>query len=253
MPPQSLPNDGSPRYLQLSKALAREIREGKYPLGSLLPPEPQLCQRFGVSRHTLREAVRRLCDQGLVSRRQGIGTLVVAISEPQHYVATLGSLEDLLQYTQRTRFKKLRNDWVHADLVLARQLRCLEGERWLHIEACRYPVDAELPLVHMHIYVRPESASMLDDLDKGNTWVFGLVERHGGERITEAQQVVGAVAMPTPSADILGMAPHAPGLLVRRYYLGRDQRLLSVSVNYYPAERFELATQWRLQAEPRPS
>ncbi len=251
MPPQALPNDGTPRYLQLSSVLAREIGEGKHPVDSMLPPEPELCRRFGVSRHTLREAVRLLCEQGLVLRLQGVGTRVVATSEPQHYVASLGSLQDLMQYTQRTRFKTLHHDWVQADSALARQLRCAHGERWLHIEACRYLIDSELPLVHMHIYVRPEAEPMLGDLDDGSAWVFGLVERYGGERITEANQVVGAVAMPTSSADILGVRAGTPGLLVRRYYLARDQQLLSVSLNYYPAERFELATQWRLRAGPQ--
>ena len=60
----------SPRYQQLSTTLVREIGEGRYPVGSLLPPEPQLCQRFAVSRHTVREAVRHLCELGLVSRRE---------------------------------------------------------------------------------------------------------------------------------------------------------------------------------------
>ena len=48
----------APRYRQLSAILAREIAAGRYPVGSMLPPEPQLCQRFAASRHTVREAVR---------------------------------------------------------------------------------------------------------------------------------------------------------------------------------------------------
>ena len=93
MNPDALSADGAPRYQQLSTLLAREIRDGRHPVGSLLPPEPQLCERFGVSRHTLREAVRKLCEQGLVTRHQGIGTRVKAASAPpQRYLASLGSL-----------------------------------------------------------------------------------------------------------------------------------------------------------------
>ena len=51
---------------------------------------------------------------------------------------------------------------------------------------------------------------------------------------------------------MLGVKPRTPGLLVRRYYMGRDSRLLSVSLNLYPAERFELATHWRLESEATP-
>jgi DNA-binding GntR family transcriptional regulator len=245
--------DGGPRYQQLSALLAREIRDGRHPVGSLLPPEPQLCERFGVSRHTLREAVRKLCEQGLVTRHQGIGTRVKAASAPpQRYVAALGSLQELMQYTQQTRLKRLAHRTLVADAALARQLHCAPGETWLEIEACRHPAEGEPPLVHMHIYVRPQAAGLLADLDDGSAWFFGLVEKHGGERIVEAQQVVGAVAMPAASARMLGVKPRSPGLLVRRYYLGRGQRLLSVSLNLYPADRFELATRWQLESEAPP-
>lgn len=250
----ALATDGAPRYQQLSALLAREIGEGRHPVGSLLPPEPQLCARFGVSRHTLREAVRKLCEQGLVTRHQGIGTRVRAASAPpQRYVAALGSLQELMQYTQQTRLRLLAQRDVVADTALARQLRCEPGERWIEAEACRYPAggsgDAP-PLVHMHIYLRPEARGLLAELESGSAWVFGLVEKHGGERIVEAHQVVGAVAMPAASARVLGVRPRAPGLQVRRYYLGRGGRLLSVSLNLYPADRFELATQWRLESDP---
>ena len=90
---ESIPTGArAPRYQQLTELLAREIREGRYPVGSLLPPEPQLCQRFAVSRHTVREAVRLLCDQGLVSRHQGVGTKVRATQSEKRYVASLSSL-----------------------------------------------------------------------------------------------------------------------------------------------------------------
>lgn len=253
MPADTLDPDGAPRYQQLSAVLAREIRDGQHPVGSLLPPEPQLCQRFGVSRHTLREAVRKLCEQGLVTRHQGIGTRVKASTGAQRYVAALGSLQELMQYTQQTRLKRLAHRWVVTDAALARQLRCEAGERWLEIEACRFPAAGDEPIAHMHIYVRPESESLLADLDDGSAWFFGLVEKHGGERIVEVHQVVGAIAIGAASARVLGVKPRTPGLLVRRYYLGTGSRLLSVSLNAYPAERFELATHWRLESDAAPS
>ena len=248
-----------PRYRQLRAILANEIREGLHPVGALLPPEPQLCQRFGVSRHTLREAVRELCESGLVSRHQGVGTRVNARIGQARYVAAMGSLQELMQYTRETRIERLSHRWVDADEALARQLRCAIGERWLEIETCRYPVPGDpssideasddKPLVHMHVYLRPGCEGALAELDDGNAWVFGLVEKYGGERIVDAHQVVGATAIPAASARILGVKSRSPGLRVQRYYLGLGGRLLSVSLNIYPADRFELSTHWRLQKD----
>jgi GntR family transcriptional regulator len=241
----------APRYQQLTELLAREIGEGRYPVGSLLPPEPQLCQRFAVSRHTVREAVRQLCEQGLVTRHQGVGTRVRASRSQKRYVASLSSLGDLMAYAQRTRLRYLGSRRVDADAALAQLLRCQPGEQWLEVDTCRYPVEGGLAIVHMRVYVRPHCEGMQHALEDGDAWIYGLVERYGGERILEAQQVVGAIAVPAESARILGVASGSPGLFVRRYYLGRDDRLLSVSLNVYPVDRFEFSTRWRL-AEPEP-
>lgn len=243
----------APRYLQLTELLAREIREGRYPVGSLLPPEPQLCQRFAVSRHTVREAVRLLCEQGLVSRHQGVGTRVRATQSEKRYIASLSSLRDLMEYAQQTCLKYLGSRWIDADADLARLMRCNEGERWLEVDTCRYPVTGGEPIVHMRIFVRPQCDGLQYALEEGDAWIYGLVEKFGGERILEAQQVVGAIGVPEESAAILGVEPGSPGLFVRRYYTGRNDRLLSVSLNVYPVDRFEFATRWRLEDQAVPA
>ena len=66
-----------PLYLQVVRALKDEIVSGVHPVGSQLPTEEELCERFSVSRYTVREALRRLREDNLVSSRQGAGTIVV--------------------------------------------------------------------------------------------------------------------------------------------------------------------------------
>ncbi|HQN12873.1 MAG TPA: GntR family transcriptional regulator, partial [Quisquiliibacterium sp.] len=63
--PRHVPPSAGPRYQQVADALARDIARGLYEVGSLLPTEAQLCTLFNVSRHTVREATRRLVDVGL--------------------------------------------------------------------------------------------------------------------------------------------------------------------------------------------
>jgi DNA-binding FadR family transcriptional regulator len=57
-------------------ALVEEIVSGRYPPGTLLPPEPVLCQSFDVSRPVVREATKALEEKGLASARQGHGTTI---------------------------------------------------------------------------------------------------------------------------------------------------------------------------------
>lgn len=67
---------GKPRYVVLSDALRDGIRAGKWTAGDLLPSEAQLCRQFGVSRGTAVKAIDVLLAQGLLQRRQGVGTFV---------------------------------------------------------------------------------------------------------------------------------------------------------------------------------
>lgn len=61
----------------LAARLERRIREGVIPPGSKLPPERELAELLGVSRGSVRGAMRELSLKGLLTRRPGIGTVVV--------------------------------------------------------------------------------------------------------------------------------------------------------------------------------
>ena len=65
-----------PLYYRVFKTLEQRVRDGQYSRGDRVPSEDQLCREFNASRITIREAVRRLVDLGLVVRRRGSGTFV---------------------------------------------------------------------------------------------------------------------------------------------------------------------------------
>lgn len=69
-------DDLLPLYEQVRRKLLSEIKAGRLPEGSFLPPEFELCETYGVSRITLRRAVGELCAEGLLVRQQGRGTFV---------------------------------------------------------------------------------------------------------------------------------------------------------------------------------
>ena len=58
-------------------AIQDAIRQGKFPAGSQLPPEMELLQMMGISRTTLREALRILEEQRFIRKRRGLGTFVM--------------------------------------------------------------------------------------------------------------------------------------------------------------------------------
>lgn len=91
--PQTSPDDGNawsihalagrpPRLsVVVVRVLVEGIVSGRYPSGSLLPPEPVLCQTFDVSRSVVREALKVLEEKGLAHARQGHGTTITPPDE----------------------------------------------------------------------------------------------------------------------------------------------------------------------------
>ena len=106
-------------------------------MGGNLPTEMELCAQYGISRHTVREALRRLREAGLISRRRRVGTEVVARTPRSSYRQPTNTLGDLLQYGAQTRLFVLEAKEIACDAALAALLTCRQGTRWLRVDTVR--------------------------------------------------------------------------------------------------------------------
>lgn len=88
-------SDHVPLYLQIKKLIANQIREGKLASGELLPSEHTMMQVFNVSRATIRQALSELELEGLIERRQGVGTFVKAKKIEPELVRLTSFSEDM--------------------------------------------------------------------------------------------------------------------------------------------------------------
>jgi DNA-binding GntR family transcriptional regulator len=121
------------RYLQVARTLRKEIVDGVYPVGSQLPTEQQLCERFEVSRYTVREALRRLRDDNLVASRPRAGTLVVPRPEASSYAQDVMSINDLLAFASGAQLTIESNAMVVVDELLAERTGLSVGSEWLAV------------------------------------------------------------------------------------------------------------------------
>ena len=67
-----------PYWYQLAGILEHAIAQGQWRPGERLPSESELCERFGISRTTVRQALARLEQEGMVVRRKGFGTFAAS-------------------------------------------------------------------------------------------------------------------------------------------------------------------------------
>jgi GntR family transcriptional regulator len=107
-----------PLYYRVFCTLERRMRDHRYKEGDRLPSEDELCREFGASRITIRQAVGRLVDLGLVTRRRGSGTFVSVRPEerPPETVKFTAALEDLFAQVERVSTKSAQITEEHPPL-----------------------------------------------------------------------------------------------------------------------------------------
>jgi DNA-binding GntR family transcriptional regulator len=234
------------RYARVAQALLAEISGGRYPVGSRIPTEAELEARFGVSRHTVRAALRYLRDLGLVSSRAGIGTTVRASSVPQKAVLSMNSVAELLQFTKNTRLQLVSQTIVAADAKLAAMLGCRAGESWLRFQMLRTLVRMREPIGAVYVWVRPEFSAIAEDVRSSPSSVISLLERRFGVELSELQQDISPSVLPAELAKLLKVRPSTPALRILRHYYDRGGHILQASLGYYPEGRFSYNTRMRV-------
>ncbi len=235
----------STRYALLADTIIEDIGSGRYAVGSLLPTEAELCVQFGVSRHTVREALRRLREMGLVSRHQGIGTRVKAKRGDARYVQSIDSISDLFTYIKETRLVVMAHQELTVGPALGALLRCAAGQRWHLLEVLRVPQAGGQPMVASEIYVPHAYAAIGRAMHDLRVPIYTLIEQKYGARIIEVQQVMSPCAIPANKARMLKVRAGFPGMEITRHYMAADDRILLVSKSLYPAGRFSYSMSLR--------
>jgi GntR family transcriptional regulator len=253
-------DDAGPRYLKIARELTAAISDGSYPVGARLPTELELCEHFQISRFTAREAVRVLSSAGLVTRRQRVGTVVIATPNEARYTHSVANVGDLIQYAQDTELRLMLIDRIALSKDRAAQFGVPAGEEWVYAmglrrEAALASGDAKKgkgggeaagrPICLTRLFLSPLLKGIESRLRERRTAVYAIIEREFGITIQRVEQELQSVALDADDAANLGARPGAPALrILRRYYDDRG-RLMEVAENIHPGERFTYRMQLR--------
>jgi GntR family transcriptional regulator len=228
----------SSRYRDIAARLQADIRLGKVEVGHLLPTETALMGKYSASRQTVREALRILRDQGLIVRRAGLGSVVIASEPPVLFTHSVTSLNEWLRYSNETYRDVVATRDIVADRTLAALLKCEPGKHWFLIEAIRRADQFAAPLGWTEIYVLRKFAPVVKRSDHGRTPVHEQVAKMFGQVTEHAQMEISARSMPAPIARRLGVKPGSPALTVIRRYYGQHEELFEVTVTTHPEGRY---------------
>src|ERR1700760_2183728 len=241
----------STRYRDIATRLQKDIRLGRHDVGSLLPTETELMERYSASRQTVREALRILTDQGLIVRRAGLGSVVIATEPPVLFSHSVTSLSEWLRYSNETYREVIATRDIAVDSKLAALLKCEPGKHWFLIEAIRRSDQFAAPLGWTEIYVLRKFAGVVKRSDHGRAPVHEQVAKMFGQTTEYAQMEIFARAMPAALARALRVKAGSPALTVVRRYYGLREELFEVTVTTHPEGRYTYSMDMQRSLRPR--
>ena len=239
---------GSSQYRTLARHLMDGIARGDFPVGSYLPSEQALGEQYGVSRVTVRGALRELEQLGLISRRPRLGTRVESSHAISEFMLVGDSLDAVLRFTRDLPFVLLRSESILLDVRQADELQLLAKQRYSRVTGLRSRPDAAPTLFSEHLIpalyaVDPE---LLDGLT-GSIAEF-LAQRRSDD-IHRINQVIDVARLSSEQARHLHVPNKSPALRTRRWYRNRNADLVMMSTSLSPEGRYAMTS--ILQRSPR--
>ena len=235
------------RWVRLADDLTRGITNGDYPLDSYLPTEMELCEKYNVSRYTVRLALADLTRLRLIKRWPRLGSKVVSVGFDETYAHTYTSFADIDGLSSTHKRVVQGTQECVVDHALAKRLECERYLRFLRFSNVRTnPTDNGKPVVWTAVYVNA-AYSRLPDLARLNPLVLlsTLIEKEYGEKCLEVVQKISAVPLPAEAAMYLDAQVGSPCLRILRHYMGIKRNILEISESYHPGDRYALTMNMR--------
>jgi GntR family transcriptional regulator len=231
---------GHPKYRLLRDALLALIRE--LPAGSGIPTERELCERYGVSRGTVRQALNQLEAEQRIDRYQGRGTFV-ARAKMDHILELTSHTEVTRAHGMEPASRLVGVRRAPAEPDVANMLALAKGEEVVEIERVRLADDE--PLATELLYLEAKRFDGIAAVLGESQSLYELLRARYGVELAWADETIEAVVVPEREAGLLGIARGVPVLLLCRQSFDPIGRPIEFVRAHYRADRFRFRT--RLQ------
>ena len=212
------------------------IVSGALAPGQRLPSEPRLAVTHGLSRVTIRRALDGLSRDGLVSRRQGLGTFVTPSAASSPLVADLSNLLAQLALMGRTtRVRLLACNYVTPPAAIATALKLENSERAQH--ALRVRMLDGKPFSYLSTHVPERIGVTYSAADLRTTPILELLER-SGLVVDKANQIISATLAGPEAAAALNVEIGSPLLSLTRVVFCAEGRAIEHLVALYRPDMY---------------
>ena len=227
-----------PLWAQVLADLRRRIARGEFE--SHFPGDEELKAQYGVSRHTVREAVRQLQADGVIERGRGRGTFVRerVIEQPMGSFYSLYRSVEAQGFVQRSIVRRLEE---RHDEDAAAMLGCAPDEPLVYLERLRL-ADGE-PIVLDHSWLPAALARPLLQVDFTRTALYRELHQRCGIEANAGWERLSPVLPGDCQRAVLGLPPGAPVLAVERLTL-RDTTPIEWRNALVRPDRFAYVARW---------
>jgi DNA-binding GntR family transcriptional regulator len=230
------PDSPVPLYHQIAAELRGRIEGGSLARGEYLPSELVLAEEWRVSRPTARRALQELVNSGMLVRRRGVGTQVVA-SQVRRTPGLSSLYKDLVGDGRAVSTEVVALGVEPATEHVAQALELEPGAPVIYVERVRSADGTPLALMRNWL-----PRSVAPDLTQRELEEGSLYEalRAAGVRPRSGTQVIGARSASAEEAEALGLDPGAPLLTQRRLVQDEAGRTVELGMHLYDADQYTM-------------
>ncbi len=226
-----------PLYFQLRSLLSERIVSGEWQPGDMLPTEEQLQEQYALSRTTVRQALKELEIEGLITRFRGRGTFV-AKPKYSHSPEPHFSLTDmLLQQGATPGWRVLSSGTAPAPEDVAERLQVEPDTPLFFLQRLRL-ADGE-PIGYHMAYVSPVVSTAVDDSKLAEGGSLHYLSGADLLKGSYADRVIEAIAASEHVAHLLQIDVGSPLLLIRRLVMAETGTPLEDLRAMYRGDRFQ--------------
>jgi GntR family transcriptional regulator len=231
----SIKSDNRHLYLQVIDRLKQDIEQGIYKEKEKLPSEFDLAKHLGVSRATLREALRILEEENVIIRRHGVGTFVNSKPLFTSGIEQLNSVTDMIkQAGMKPGTIFLSSSTQNSTEEDMRRFSCSNDEGIVVMERVR-TANGE-PVVYCVDKV-PESI-LPETFSHGEESIFNILDAEANRRITYAVAQIEPIGYHEKVSPILECDPETALLVLKQMHFDEMDEPILYSVNYFKADMF---------------
>ncbi|WP_221564456.1 GntR family transcriptional regulator [Alkalihalobacillus sp. TS-13] len=224
-------------YLQVIDRLKKDIESGVYQEGERLPSEFELSKLLGISRATLREALRILEDENIVVRRHGVGTFVRTRPVFSSGIEELFSLTEMIERggqkpgtiflssdTREAMDEEIQRFNLEApdELVVVERVRTADGQPVIYC------------LDHVPAKLMPSNYKSMEEES-----LFNLLEKESNSRVLYAVTHIEPLGFHDRVSDVLECPPESSLLVLKQMHYDQNDVPVLYSVNYFRADKFD--------------